>query len=336
MDSNCLIYPYQSTLLESNSIKISSGLFAPKQSTDLPYFIGVDEVGRGSFISRVYVSAVVLPDYDKAKDLLHFSEIRDSKKIHSKPKMREIAKKIKEHAIAWSIAYEDEKTIDEINILQATQSAMHKCITDIYNKLLLMGGQNVRMHLCIDGNYFKPFVLHDTGEHVQHTLIKGGDNIYCNIAAASILAKVARDDYLAYELCVEHPELSLYYKIDQNMGYGSKRHIDGIRAYGISEWHRKTFGICSVYSDKEHCPVLDMEMRETLCIQDLPKPVKEKPIKEKKEKPIKIKKEKPIKPIKEKKEKPIKPIKEKKEKVSKPIKEKKEKVMKEKNDSNFL
>ena len=78
-------------------------------------------------------------------------------------------------------------------------------------------------------------------------MIKGGDNKYTSIAAASILAKVARDKYIS-ELCEENPELIERYSINTNKGYGSKKHMDGILKYGISKWHRKTFGICKNYN----------------------------------------------------------------------------------------
>jgi ribonuclease HII len=78
-------------------------------------------------------------------------------------------------------------------------------------------------------------------------MIEGGDNKYTSIAAASILAKVERDKYIE-ELCVENPELIELYGIDSNKGYGSKKHMDGIKKYGITKWHRKTFGICKEFA----------------------------------------------------------------------------------------
>jgi ribonuclease HII len=77
-------------------------------------------------------------------------------------------------------------------------------------------------------------------------MIEGGDNKYTSIAAASILAKVERDSYIE-ELCIQNPELIEHYGIDSNKGYGSKKHMDGIKQYGITKWHRKTFGICKEY-----------------------------------------------------------------------------------------
>ena len=89
-------------------------------------------------------------------------------------------------------------------------------------------------------------------ENYKHTCIEGGDNTYVAIAAASILAKCARDKYIA-ELCDEFPELKDKYAIHENMGYGTKKHLDGIRANGITKWHRKTFGICKKLSCQSDC-----------------------------------------------------------------------------------
>ena len=228
-----------------------------------PYQIGVDEAGRGSLISRVYAAAVVLPD--PVDSYMDFSGIRDSKKFHNKAVIREVAEYIKTHAVAWAVAWEDEKTIDEINILQATQRAMHACCLSVHRTL----GEDVVPHLWIDGNYFNPLVVAGGTTQLPHTTVEGGDNMYANIAAASILAKTARDDYLINGLCVMHPELCVRYRIDHNMGYGARRHMDGIRAYGISPWHRRTFGICKVYSSGlGGAPPLDEELRGTLAAAD--------------------------------------------------------------------
>jgi ribonuclease HII len=210
--------------------------------------IGVDEVGRGPLFGRVYASAVILP---KSNDFKH-NEMKDSKKFSSKKKIDSVAQYIKQNAIAWSIRYEDEITIDRINILQATQLAMHNCITDILHQLKEKNSElNLRnIILLIDGNYFKPFTnfnpITNKFETIIYHTIEQGDNKFTSIAAASILAKVERDKYIE-ELCEENPELKEKYKIDSNKGYGSKHHLDGIKTHGITKWHRKTFGICKNY-----------------------------------------------------------------------------------------
>lgn len=202
--------------------------------------IGIDEAGRGPMFGRVYAGAVVLPKDDS----FDHSQMKDSKKFHSKKKIETVAEYIKQHAIAWAVQYEDEQTIDEMNILQATQSAMHKCIKNILTTLQL-DINNVL--LLVDGNYFNPYTVFNKTtlklDYIKYHMIEGGDNKYTSIAAASILAKVERDKYIE-ELCVANPELIERYGIDSNKGYGSKKHMDGIRQYGITKWHRRTFGIC--------------------------------------------------------------------------------------------
>jgi len=216
--------------------------------------IGVDEVGRGPLFGRVYTAAVILPK----DDTFDCSMVKDSKKFTSKKKIQEASQYIKEHALAWYISFEDEKTIDNINILQATQLSMHNSIIEIrkqMNKKLLEQGQIERKDyeysLLIDGNYFKPFTYLDKKTNklntIPHVTIEGGDNKYASIAAASILAKVERDKYIE-DLCADNPNLVEHYGIDSNKGYGAKRHIDGIKEHGITIWHRRSFGICKTYT----------------------------------------------------------------------------------------
>ena len=208
--------------------------------------IGADEAGRGPMFGRVYSGAVVLPKDDSFD---HF-KMKDSKKFTSKnpKKIQEVAEYIKKHAIAWAVEYEDERVIDEINILQATQSAMHKAIRSVMRQL--KGFDTNNLFLLIDGNYFKPLTIVNKNnnriENAKYETVEGGDNKYTAIAAASILAKVERDKYID-ELCLENPELIEKYGIDSNKGYGSKRHMDGIKQYGITKWHRRTFGICKSF-----------------------------------------------------------------------------------------
>lgn len=199
--------------------------------------IGVDEAGRGPLFGRVYSGAVILPK----DDTFDHSLMKDSKKFHSKKKIIEVAEYIKTHAIAWGVGYCTEQTIDDINILQATQQSMHKAIN-----AALKGLDTCSFNLLVDGNYFKPYTHNSNPTPIPYTTVEGGDNTYTCIAAASILAKVARDDYID-ELCSENPELEAHYGIASNKGYGAKRHIDGIKEHGITIWHRRSFGICKEY-----------------------------------------------------------------------------------------
>jgi|TARA_B110000285_G_scaffold123832_1_gene139858 ribonuclease HII len=201
--------------------------------------IGIDEAGRGPMLGRVYAAAVILP---KTEDFKHHL-MKDSKKFTSKKKITEVAEYIKENAIAWSVAYSTEEEIDKINILQATYKAMHAAIRGIDG----LDITNFKTHrLLVDGSNFKRYTEYSdqTGiANISHTCITGGDNKYTSIAAASILAKTERDLYIE-NLCMENPTLDERYCISKNKGYGTKIHIDGINKYGITEYHRKTFGIC--------------------------------------------------------------------------------------------
>jgi len=203
------------------------------------YEIGVDEAGRGPLFGPVYTAAVVLP-----KDNTFNHELmRDSKKITSKKKIKELAEYIKANAITWSVQWEDEKMIDKINIRQCVLTSMHKAI-----KQCIVDLNTHQVQLLIDGNDFKPFtyIENDQIEYCSHVTIKGGDNLYTSIAAASILAKVSRDEFIT-KLCGDHPELEERYGIASNKGYGARRHMDGILEHGITQWHRKTYGICKNY-----------------------------------------------------------------------------------------
>ena len=210
--------------------------------------VGADEAGRGPMFGRVYSGAVVLPKDDSFD---HY-KMKDSKKFTSKnnKKIQEVAEYIKANAIAWAVEYEDERVIDDINILQATQSAMHKAIRNVMRQIKDLDTNN--LFLLIDGNYFKQLTVINKSnnriENAKFETIEGGDNKFTSIAAASILAKVERDKYIE-DLCKENPELIEKYGIDSNKGYGSKTHMDGIRKYGITKWHRRTFGLCKEFAN---------------------------------------------------------------------------------------
>lgn len=204
--------------------------------------IGVDEAGRGPLFGRVYAAAVALPK-DGSFDC---SMVKDSKKYHSKKKIEEAAEYVKQHALAWHISYEDEQVIDRMNILQATQSAMHDAIRHVQSAVC----SNQKPFLLIDGNYFNPIMsLNKTTQRIEaipYITVESGDDTYASIAAASILAKVARDQYIE-QLCEANPELIEHYGINSNKGYGAKKHIDGIKQHGITIWHRRSFAPCKFY-----------------------------------------------------------------------------------------
>ena len=192
--------------------------------------VGIDEVARGCLAGPVFCAAVIWP-----KDLNNEIEkqIKDSKKL-SKKKRLNLKDFIEENAIAFSVTFKDNNIIDNFNILNATHMAMHSAIDNlnIVPELLL-----------VDGDKFKPYYYNN--DIIEHVCIVGGDNKYIPIACASILAKVYHDEYIE-NLVEQNPDLNKYDWCN-NMCYGTKKHIDAINKYGITEYHRKTFGICNNY-----------------------------------------------------------------------------------------
>jgi len=177
------------------------------------YIAGVDEAGRGPLAGPVYAAAVILPETSE------LSGINDSKKLTPK-KREELFEKITEVAVSYSIFSVDEKEIDEINILNATHKAMNGAVDSLSQK---------PDYVIIDGNSIK-------GMELPHETVVKGDAKSISIAAASILAKVARDRYID-EMGKVYPE----YGFEKHKGYGTKAHTDAILKYGICPIHRRTF-----------------------------------------------------------------------------------------------
>lgn len=229
---------------------------------------GIDEAGRGPMFGRVYAAAVILPN-DENTDF-DFSLLKDSKKFSSFKKINEVYEYIKKHAIAYSVAYVENDIIDKINIRNATFKAMHDAV-----KGLSINPE----HLLVDGNDFKPYVYANKSDtdndsdyySIPNTCFEGGDNLYCSIAAASIMAKVERDKYIN-DMCDTYYKLDEYYGLRSNKGYGCKRHMDGIKEYGISKWHRRSFGICKKFDDfNDSDTIKNINEQDNVVVDDTPK-----------------------------------------------------------------
>jgi ribonuclease HII len=235
---------------------LSTSYVVPDGSTATHiYEVGVDEAGRGPLFGRVYTGAVILPPASSAFD---FSLLKDSKKFSSDKKIREVSDYIKEHAVGWAISYEEAAVIDRINIRRATLQCMRNSINEtIEGHIGHMEHRNQPKPrtddylLLIDGNDFIPLGNYnqetDEVDTYTHVCVEGGDNTYACIAAASILAKVARDDYIE-KLCDKHPVLDEMYALRGNKGYGAAKHMEGIREHGITQWHRRSYGICKTFA----------------------------------------------------------------------------------------
>lgn len=210
--------------------------------------IGVDEAGRGPLFGRLYVAGVILP---KSNPEFKYHILKDSKKFHSPKKIREVAEYIKTNAVAWHIHFCEAEEIDKINIRQSVLLAMRTCCSKLIEYACEKDGcDNIpeNLLLLIDGNDFPPYTQFDRVKEeiveIPSVTVEGGDNTYCAIAAASILAKVARDDYIE-ELCSLNPELNEKYGIEKNKGYGTKTHMAGIREHGVTKWHRMSYKPCA-------------------------------------------------------------------------------------------
>ena len=204
--------------------------------------IGVDEAGRGPMFGPVFAAAVILPRCDT----FDYASLKDSKRFHSKKKIKDVAEYIKKNALAYGIASCSNHDIDEINIRNATHRAMHNAIKQAIASLQTNKHiTDSRMHLLIDGCDFKPYTKIDNAviKQIPHTCITKGDNTIGSIAAASILAKTARDEDIK-QLCETYPMINDMYGISTNNGYGTAAHLKGIATHGITQFHRKTFGAC--------------------------------------------------------------------------------------------
>ena len=175
---------------------------------------GTDEAGRGCLSGPVVAAAVILPE-----DFTH-PFLNDSKQLSEK-KREEVRPFIEAHALAFGVSFVWQQEVDEINVLQASITGMHRAITAL---------KITPEFIIVDGNKFRNY------KQIPHKTIVKGDAKYLSIAAASVLAKTYRDDYMR-EIHQEFP----MYNWAKNKGYPTKEHRDAIRAFGATEYHRKTF-----------------------------------------------------------------------------------------------
>lgn len=175
---------------------------------------GCDEAGRGCLAGAVFAAAVILPpDY-------HHELLNDSKQLSEKQRYK-LRPEIERDAIAWAVGIVTPEEIDHINILNASILAMHRAVEQL---------ATTPEHLLIDGNRFKPY------NGIPHSCVIKGDGKYLSIAAASILAKTYRDDYMM-QLHTQYPQ----YGWDNNKGYPTQQHRNAIEQYGTTPFHRMSF-----------------------------------------------------------------------------------------------
>ena len=177
---------------------------------------GCDEAGRGCLAGPVFAAAVILPDNFECE------ELNDSKQLSEKARYK-LRPFIEEKALAWAVGIVDQKEIDEINILNASFLAMQRAVASL----------KIRpQHLLIDGNRFRKY------EDIPHTCVVKGDGKLLPIAAASILAKTYRDDFML-KIAEEYP----LYDWKNNKGYPTQKHRDAVCEYGTTPYHRLTFNM---------------------------------------------------------------------------------------------
>jgi ribonuclease HII len=196
--------------------------------------VGIDEAGRGPLWGRLYVGAVVMAPEDEAyfDGGVVLRQITDSKKLTAR-RRAVLRDYVQETAVAWSVTWAEPAEIDAVNVLQADLNAMHRALED----LTATQGMPVD-RILVDGDSWRPW-YHD-GAEVPAICIVEGDAKVLSIAAASILAKEAHDEWVR-ETVAGEPLLAERYGMDSNMGYGTAAHMEGLRTWGAHALHRRSF-----------------------------------------------------------------------------------------------
>ena len=197
--------------------------------------LGIDEAGRGCLFGPVCVAAVIWPKQDPLFNDKEPPVIKDSKKVSEKKRLI-LKDYIEQNAIAWSVQFLSHEEIDKTNILKATMMGMHRCIDDIRKQVTIDT-------ILVDGNHFQAYTDENL-DCIDHECVIGGDDKYKSIAAASILAKTHRDNYIL-ELSKTNENLEKY-GIPKNKGYGTKQHMDALKQLGPIEGHRRSFKPCQI------------------------------------------------------------------------------------------
>lgn len=199
-----------------------------------PYYIkgvveaGCDEAGRGPLAGSVFAAAVVLDPHlvDNEQHREWLSLLNDSKQLTDKERVY-LRPMIEQHAQAWAVVEVTAEEIDQINILNASIMGMQRALAKL---------SVTPQHIIVDGNKWKPYIPEGQVMEIPARTVVKGDGKYLSIAAASVLAKTYRDEYML-RLHEQYPQ----YHWDTNMGYPTKAHYEAIQQYGITPYHRKTF-----------------------------------------------------------------------------------------------
>ena len=200
-------------------------MLRPNEIAHIPE-AGCDEAGRGPLAGSVFAAAVIWDVTHIVNDDPMLALLNDSKQLTEKQRYR-LRSWIEQNAVAWAVGESKVEEIDRLNILNAAILAMHRALEQLHPQ---------PEHILVDGNRFKPYLSVETGMAVPHKTVVKGDGKYMSIAAASILAKTYRDDYMM-RLHQIYPQ----YGWDKNKGYPTKDHYAAIAQYGITPYHRQTF-----------------------------------------------------------------------------------------------
>jgi len=238
---DCILYNkkyYDGTMIKPKYI--DEGQIIKEEKTKLYdtnfNVVGIDEAGAGSMISGCYIASVILPKKNPYPDDIYmtslWNSINDSKKVSVKKRLV-LYEYIKNIAVEYNIEIVDNQEIDEINIRQARLVGFHRTLDKLKTDFNL---------ILVDGDMFNKYYKNE--QEIQHICVIEGDSKYKNIAAASILAKTQRDLDII-ELHKEYP----VYNWNKNFGYCTKNHEDLVRKYGITKYHRKTYGVCKQWEE---------------------------------------------------------------------------------------